>query len=126
MNRLTAAKVRSLNNPGRYSDCEGLYLNIARRGSKSWVQRKSIDGIRRDIGLGEYPTVSLAETGDLARRNKSDVASGVNPIAEKRRAVRPHSIRLRFKCTVSTSQLGATESPRLSGSVRSKPMCSQL
>ena len=52
MNRLTAAKVRSLNNPGRFSDCEGLYLNIARRGSKSWVQRICIDGIRRDIGLG--------------------------------------------------------------------------
>ena len=52
MNRLTTAKVRSLTNPGRYSDCEGLYLNIARRGSKSWVQRICIDGIRRDIGLG--------------------------------------------------------------------------
>ena len=51
MNRLTAAKVRSLNNPGRYSDCEGLYLNIARRGSKSWVQRICIDGIRRDSAL---------------------------------------------------------------------------
>ena len=126
MNRLTTAKVRSLTNPGRYSDGEGTYLNVSMRGSKSWVQRKSIDGIRRDIGLGEYPTVSLAEAGDLARRNKSDVASGVNPIAEKRRQQRPHSIRLRFKCTVSTSQLGATGSTRLSGSVRSKPMCSQL
>ena len=52
MNRLTAAKVGNLNNPGRYCDGEGLYLNIGMRGSKSWVQRKSIDGIRRDIGLG--------------------------------------------------------------------------
>ena len=89
MNRLTTAKVRSLTNPGRYSDGEGTYLNVSMRGSKSWVQRISIDGIRRDISLGEYPTVSLAEAGDLARRNKSDVASGVNPIAEKRRAVTP-------------------------------------
>ena len=86
---MTAAKVGNLNNPGRYCDGEGLYLNIGMRGSKSWVQRISIDGIRRDIGLGEYPTVSLAEAGDLARRNKSDVASGVNPIAEKRRAATP-------------------------------------
>ena len=52
MNRLTAAKVRSLTNSGRYSDGEGLYLNIARRVSKSWVQRICIYGIRRDIGLG--------------------------------------------------------------------------
>ena len=89
MNRLTAAKIRSLNNPGRYSDGEGLYLNIARRGSKSWVQRISIDGNRRDIGLGGYPTVSLAEARSLARRNKSAVAGGVDPIAEKRRAATP-------------------------------------
>ena len=89
MNRLTAAKVRNLDNPGRYSDGEGLYLNIAKRGSKSWVQRISIDGIRRDIGLGGYPTVSLAEARGLARRNKSAVASGVNPIEEKRRAATP-------------------------------------
>ncbi len=68
MNRLTAAKVRSLNDPGRYSDGEGLYLNIARRGSKSWVQRISIDGIRRDIGAGGYPTVSPAQVRDLARQ----------------------------------------------------------
>ena len=89
MNRLTVAKVRSLSSPGRYSDGEGLYLNIARLGSKSWVQRISIDGIRRDIGLGGYPTVSLAEARGLARRNKSAVASGVNPIEEKRRAATP-------------------------------------
>ena len=89
MNRLTVAKVRSLSSPGRYSDGEGLYLNIARLGSKSWVQRISIDGIRRDIGLGGYPTVSLAEARGLARRNKSAVASGVNPIEEKRRAASP-------------------------------------
>ena len=82
---MTAAKVGNLNNLGRYCDGEGLYLNIGRRGSKSWVQRKSIDGIQRDIGLGEYPTVSLAEAGDLARRNKSAVASCISPIAEKRR-----------------------------------------
>ena len=33
--------------------------------------------------------MSLAEARGLARRNKSDVASGVNPIAEKRRAATP-------------------------------------
>ena len=126
MNRLTTAKVRSLTNPGRYSDGEGAYLNVSMRGSKSWVQRKSIDGIRRDIGLGEYPTVSLAHARDLARQNRSAVASCISPIAEKRRAVRPHSVRLRFRCTASTSQPGATGSTRLIGSVRSKPMCSQL
>jgi hypothetical protein len=68
MNRLTAAKVRSLNDPGRYSDGEGLYLNIARLGSKSWVQRISIDGFRRGIGLRGYPAVSLAQARDLRDR----------------------------------------------------------
>ena len=89
INRLTLAQVGSLDKPGRNSDGEGPCLNIARRGSKSWEQRISIDGIRRDIGLGGYPTVSLAEARGLARRNKSAVASGVYPIEEKRRAATP-------------------------------------
>ena len=90
MNRLTTAKVRSLTNPGRYCDGEDLYLNIGRRGSKSWVQRKSIDGIRRDIGLGEYPTVSLAHARDLARQNRSAVASGVSTLSQRRGGSNAH------------------------------------
>ena len=69
MGNLTAAKPKSLSKPGLHGVGDGLYLNVTRTGSRSWVQRISIDGRRRDIGLGAFPTVSLARartlTGDL-------------------------------------------------------------
>ena len=89
MARLTAVKAKSLNKPGRYGDGNGLYLNIAKGGTKSWVQRLTIDGTRRDIGLGGYPAVSLSQARESASKNKSAVANGINPIVEKRRAAIP-------------------------------------
>ena len=64
-------------------------LNIAKGGSKSWIQRLTIDGSRRDIGLGGYPAVSLAQARERASKNKSAVANGINPILVKRRAAIP-------------------------------------
>ena len=89
MARLTAVRVRSIDKPGRYGDGNGLYLNVAKGGSKSWVQRITIDGVRRDMGLGGYPVVSLAQARAQAAENRSAVASGVNPIVEKRRGATP-------------------------------------
>ena len=89
MSRLTVAKVKSLQRPGRYGDGSGLYLNIAKRGSKSWVQRITIDGRRRDMGLGGYPDVSLAQARRRASDNRAAVADGRNPMAENRRASTP-------------------------------------
>ena len=54
-----------------YSDGNTLFLNVTERGSKSWLQRVTVDGRRRDIGLGPFPTVSLAE----ARRRALPTAS---------------------------------------------------
>ena len=81
---LTAIKVKNLKLPGRYGDGNALYLNIAPGGSKSWVQRISVDGKRRDLGLGGYPTVSLAEARDQAVANKRAVRQGDNPVPAKK------------------------------------------
>ena len=69
--------------PGRYGDGVGLYLNVAPGGSKSWVQRLLFDGRRRDLGLGGYPTVSLAEARDRAIANKRVARDGGNPLSAK-------------------------------------------
>ena len=84
MAKLTALSAKTLSKPGRHGD--GLYLNIAPSGSKSWVQRIVIHGRRRDIGLGPYPAVSLARAREIARDNRSAVAQGRDPVAEKREA----------------------------------------
>ena len=89
MPQLTAAKVKSVTKPGRYGDGAGLYLNVAAAGSKSWVQRIVIDGRRRDIGLGGYPAVGLAEARGLAAANRTAVAEGRDPVAEQRRPATP-------------------------------------
>ncbi len=84
MARLTAVKVKNLKLPGRYGDGNALYLNVAPGGSKSWVQRIAVDGKRRDLGLGGYPTVSLAEARDQAVANKRAVRQGDNPVSAKK------------------------------------------
>ncbi|MCB1707000.1 MAG: DUF4102 domain-containing protein, partial [Halioglobus sp.] len=47
---LTAAQVKSLSQPGRYADRDGLYLNISKQGNKSWIYRYQLNGKRREMG----------------------------------------------------------------------------
>ena len=84
MGRLTALVARALSRPGRHGDGDGLYLHVAPAGSKSWVQRIVVDGRRRDLGLGSYPAVSLAKARSIAHDNRTAVAEGRDPVAEKR------------------------------------------
>ena len=85
MGKLTVGKVRALTVPGRYGDGGTLHLVVSPRGTKSWVQRITIDRVRRDIGLGGWPVVSLAMARDRAFANRRAVADGRDPLALKRR-----------------------------------------
>ena len=89
MTALTAAKVKALTKPGMHHDGRGLYLRVAPGGSKGWMLRATIDGRRRDIGLGGHPTVTLAKARQLADAHRLAVAEGRDPLAEKRRAKMP-------------------------------------
>ena len=75
--------------PGRYGDGGTLHLVVSPRGTKSWVQRISIDGRRHDLGLGGWPVVSLAMARDRAFANRRAVAEGRDPLAERRKAKMP-------------------------------------
>ena len=79
MGTLTVGKVRALTVPGRYGDGGTLHLVVSPRGTKSWVQRITIDGRRCDIGLGGWPVVSLAMARDRAFANRRAVADGARP-----------------------------------------------
>ena len=89
MGKLTVVKVRALTAPGRYGDGGTLHLVVSPRRTKSWVQRITIDGRRRDIGLGGWPIVSLAMARDRAFTNRRAVADGRDPLAHKRRRTIP-------------------------------------
>ena len=86
MGKLTALSVKALSRPGRHGDGDGLYLDVASSGSKSWIQRIVVNERRRDMGLGSYPAVGLAQARSLAADNRSAVAEGRDPVAEKREA----------------------------------------
>ena len=89
MGKLTVAKLKSLSRPGLHGDGGTLYLHVSPHGSKSWIQRLTIDGKRHDLGLGGFPLVGLAEAREKAFDNRRAVAQGRNPLAEKRRAGMP-------------------------------------
>nr|WP_279614778.1 site-specific integrase [Sphingomicrobium astaxanthinifaciens] len=76
---LTALKAKSLKKAGRYTDGRGLMLYVKASGSKSWVLRLTIDGKRRDIGLGSFDDVSLADARAKADELRLLVKSGVDP-----------------------------------------------
>ena len=84
--RLTATGVKALRDPGRYSDGGGLHLFISKAGRKSWVHRVTIEGRRRDIGLGPFPTIVLAKARERAADNRAAIADGRDPLTEKRRS----------------------------------------
>lgn len=83
---LTAVQVRSLKEPGRYSDGNGLYLVIERSGSKRWLLRIVVQGRRRDIGLGGAGLVPLAEAREKALAFRKLARDGGDPLAERRKA----------------------------------------
>ena len=87
--KLSATRVKALRDPGRYSDGDGVHLFIGKNGRKSWVQRITVDSRRRDIGLGGYPTVSLAQARKRASDNREAIGSGRDPVADKRRSAMP-------------------------------------
>ena len=89
MGTLTVGKVRALMAPGRYGDGGTLRLVVSPRGTKSWVQRTTLDGRRHDLGLGGWPIVSLAMARDRAFANRRAVADGRDLLTERRKAKTP-------------------------------------
>ena len=89
MAKLTAARIRTLKTPGRHGDGDGLHLKISETGARSWILRTVVAGKRRDIGLGRYPDVGLAQARETAAKHRSLIAAGIDPIAEKRKAAIP-------------------------------------
>lgn len=85
MGKLTPALIKELTEPGRYSDGDGLLLQISPSGGKSWLMRVQVNGRRRDIGLGEFRHVSLRDARLEAAAIKKLAKSGIDPLEERRK-----------------------------------------
>ena len=83
---LSAAFVRTVTDPGKYTDGHGLILKVDPSGAKRWIQRIVIRGKRSEIGLGSASLVSLAEAREQALENRKLARSGGDPLQAKREA----------------------------------------
>lgn len=64
----------------------GLYLQITPNGGKSWVLRAAMAGKRAEIGMGGFPTVTLAQAREKAREARDKIGRGIDPLAERKAA----------------------------------------
>jgi hypothetical protein len=71
---LRALDVKRLAHPGgkrnilfSVGGVPGLHLQVTPKGGRSWVLRAKVGNLRRDIGLGGFPAVTLSQARDKAR-----------------------------------------------------------
>lgn len=88
--------------PVRYAvagEPAGLYIQVTPNGAKSWLLRVTtgtrphptlagaVSQVRREFGLGKYPTVSLQAARDRASEYLTKTTQGIDPNAERKAAV---------------------------------------
>jgi hypothetical protein len=123
--KLTALKVAREKQPGLYGDGGGLYLQISARGSKSWIFRfwiaerdpmtgnlvrdpatKKVRGRSREMGLGSFSTVSLAEARERSAECRKLREQEIDPIeareAARQQAALERARSLKFKEAAAT------------------------
>lgn len=89
--RLNVRTVQTVSEPGRHADDGGLFLNVATKGTKSWVfvyrspthrmlRADKPVGRTREAGLGSVDTVTLAQARDGAHGLRKQLAAGIDPL----------------------------------------------
>lgn len=64
----------------------GLALVVHGSGTRSWILRYKIGGVRRDMGLGSFDDVSLANAREAARAARAKIVAGSDPIQQRKAA----------------------------------------
>lgn len=90
---LSALDVKRLVHPGgkrsallSVGGVPGLHLQINPAGGRSWILRVTVGTLRRDIGLGGFPAVTLAQARDKAREARAMIEGGVDPVEARKAA----------------------------------------
>ncbi len=81
--KLSALEVARIKGIGKHPLGEGLYLQVSKSGSKSWLFRYSIAKKSTWMGLGSCGVVSLAEVRAKTLSLRKTLSDGVNPLAQK-------------------------------------------
>ncbi|WP_211460826.1 tyrosine-type recombinase/integrase [Collimonas silvisoli] len=84
LNRLTVLQVARFKKHGLYSDGGGLYLQVTKTLSKSWLFRFMRRGRARGMGLGPIHAISLAEARIKAMECRRHLAENIDPLDHRR------------------------------------------
>jgi integrase len=84
---LSALAVSRAKESGYYGDGGGLYLQVSKAGTKSWIFRYTLNKKSREMGLGPLHTITLAQAREKARTCRASLLEGVDPL-EARNAVK--------------------------------------
>lgn len=82
--QITSAKPKA--KPYNLTDGQGLFLVVQATGSKLWRFRYRYGGLQKTLHLGPWPTISLADAREKCREAKKAIATGLDPVLEKKRA----------------------------------------
>lgn len=87
-NALTALSAKNLS-AGKHADGQGLWLVKSEKARGKWILRYVLQGKRREMGLGRWPDVSIAEARATAADARKAVRSQICPVETRRRAKVP-------------------------------------
>lgn len=90
---MTALDVKRLAHPGHgrnvmvsVGGVPGLHMQMTPNGGRSWVLRATVGTLRRDIGLGGFPGVTLSQARDKAREARAKIEGGIDPVEARKAA----------------------------------------
>lgn len=83
INKLSARFVQTTQKPGKVADGGGLYLQVSKTGSKSWLFRFMLNGCSREMGLGSVNRVSLAKAREQAAECRMLLGNKIDPIENR-------------------------------------------
>ena len=87
---LTDREIKSLKHQGKskireyVSDGRGLYLTISTTNHKSWIWKYRFQGKQKNLTIGTYPEVSLADARYLAQEARQTLNKGIDPSSQKK------------------------------------------
>jgi hypothetical protein len=82
LHKLSALEVKRAKTGPLY-DGGGLMLRVQTPSAKSWLLRYQLKGVRRDMGLGSFPTTGLEDARTLAAEARKLISQKIDPLDAK-------------------------------------------
>lgn len=82
--KITMKLLERISETGRHAAGDGLYLQVATSGTRSWLFRYQQHGRRHDLGLGPFPAVTLDMAREAVVRVRQQLHRKEDPLALRR------------------------------------------